>query len=68
MESPWYRREVGVFVRELGSNRVVFESHAVNDGPWLDPNAAFPAMFEAALQGFPNPPAGPRQVNIQLGS
>ena len=23
-------------------------------------------MFTAAMQGFPNPPAGPRQVNVQV--
>lgn len=67
MESPWYQREVSVIVRELTSNRVVFESHVSNDGPWLDNASVFPAMFEAALHGFPNPPPGPRRVNIQLG-
>jgi hypothetical protein len=36
-------------------------------GPWLDHNAVFAAMFEAALQGFPNPPAGPRRVAVQIG-
>lgn len=66
MESPWYQREVDVIVRELPSNRVVFESHAVNDGPWLDNSSVFPAMFEAALQGFPNPPPGPRRVDIHV--
>ncbi len=67
MESPWYHREVAVIIRELATNRVVFESHAVNDAPWMDDNSVFPAMFEAALQGFPQPPAGPRQVDIQIG-
>lgn len=66
MESPWYHREVGVIVREMSSNKVVFESTAVNDGPWTNSPAVFPAMFEAAMQGFPNPPAGPRQVNVQV--
>ncbi|MDB5871867.1 MAG: hypothetical protein JWQ07_1309 [Ramlibacter sp.] len=68
MESPWYHREVGVIVRELASNKVVFESQAANDGPWSSSAQVFPAMFEAALQGFPNPPAGPRTVNIQVSS
>lgn len=68
MESPWYRRQVHVIIRELPSHRVVFESHAGNDGPWLDDASVFPAMFDAALQGFPNPPAGPRRVNIHLGA
>lgn len=67
LESPWYHREVAVVVRELPSNRVVFESHASHDGPWLDNSAVFPAMFQAALQGFPNPPPGPRRVDIQVG-
>lgn len=66
MESPWFLREVTVVVRELPSNRTVFESRATNAGPSLDGNAVFSAMFEAALQGFPNPPAGPRRVDIQL--
>lgn len=67
MESPWYQREVAVIVREIADNRVVYESRASNDGPWLDTNTVLPAMFDAALQGFPNAPAGPRKVNIQLG-
>ena len=67
LESPWYHREVAVVVRELPSNRVVFESHASHDGPWLDNSTVFPAMFQAALQGFPNPPPGPRRVDIQVG-
>jgi hypothetical protein len=67
-EPSWYHREVDVIVRDLGTNRVVYESRAVNDGPYFDNARVFPAMFSAALQGFPNPPAGPRQVNIQIGS
>jgi hypothetical protein len=67
MEQPWYQREVGVVVRELASNKVVFESRAANDGPWLDNNSVLAAMFDAALQGFPNTPSGARRVNIQVG-
>ena len=66
-DSYWFHREVSVVVRELASNRVVYETHAVNDGPWLDNRSVLPAMFEAAMQGFPNPPAGPRRVDIQVG-
>lgn len=67
IEQPWRQREVGIVVREVSSGKVVFESRAVNDGPWLDENVALGAMFEAALQGFPNAPPGPRRVDIQLG-
>jgi hypothetical protein len=65
---PWYHREVNVIVRDLGANRVVFESRAVNDGPWRESTYVLPAMFQAAMQGFPNPPPGPRTVNIQLAT
>ncbi len=67
-EPPWYQREVRVIVRELASHKVVFESKAVNDGPWLEPAAVWPAMFQAALDGFPNAPPGPRRVQLQLGA
>lgn len=68
MDPPWYQREVHVVVRELAGNRVVFESRATNQGPYLDHRSVLPAMFQAALQGFPNPPQGPRRVDVQLGT
>ena len=67
-EPSWFHREVDVIVRDLGSNKVVYESRAVSDGPYFDPPKVFPAMFSAAMQGFPNPPAGPRVVNVQVPS
>jgi len=69
---PWlgepadYNRELTVVLRELASHSVVFESHARHDGRWSDTEAIIPAMLDAALQGFPNPPAGTRQVNIEI--
>lgn len=59
-------REVSLILRESASQTVVFESKASHDGPWSDSGAVFPAMLDAALQGFPNPPAGTRQVNIEI--
>lgn len=67
MEQPWFQREVTVVVRELASNKVVYETRAFNDGPWLDSPTVLGAMFDAALQGFPNAPPGPRRVNVQIG-
>lgn len=67
MESPWYQREVAVVVREVAGNRVVFESQAINAGPWSDNPTVLSAMFDAAMQGFPNPPAGPRRVDVKIG-
>lgn len=66
-EPSWYHREVNVLVRELASGKVVYETRAVNDGPWMDNSSVLPAMFQAALQGFPTPPQGPRRVDIQVG-
>lgn len=68
MEQPWYRREVGVVLRELASQKVVYESHAVSEGPWRDNPPALSAMFAAALQGFPAAPPGVRRVNIPVGA
>lgn len=64
--SPWYLREVSVVLRELPSNKVVYETRARNDGPYSADSAVLPVMFQAALQGFPNPPEGERRVNIEI--
>jgi hypothetical protein len=67
MQQPWFQREVGIVVRELPAGKVVYEAHAAGDGPWSDNTSVLPAMFEAGLQGFPNPPQGVRRVTIQVG-
>jgi hypothetical protein len=64
--NPWYVREVSVVLRELPSHRVVYETHARNEGPYATSGAVLPVMFQAALQGFPNPPAGERRVDIEI--
>lgn len=66
-DSYWFHREVTVVLRELATNRVVYETRAVNDGPLLDNRVVLPAMFDAAMQGFPTPPVGARRVDIQVG-
>jgi hypothetical protein len=69
---PWidarteYWREVGVILRDNSNQSVVFESRAAHDGPWADSAAILPAMLDAALQGFPNPPKGVRRVDIEI--
>lgn len=65
-ENPYYEREVSVVLRELPSNKVVYETRAQSQGPWTDNTAVLPVLFEAALQGFPNPPPGPRRVNVRV--
>jgi len=65
-ESPYYWRQVSLIIRDLGSAQVVYETHAAHDGPWSDSPAILSAMFEAALQGFPNPPQDVRHINIEI--
>lgn len=66
--NPWYTREVSVVLRELPGNQVVFETRAVNDGPYNSNGPVFGALFQAAMQGFPNPPAGVRRVDVVIPS
>ena len=65
-DSPYYLREITVVVREAASGRVVYETRAKHDGRWPDSRALWGAMVSAALRDFPQPPAGARQVNIEI--
>lgn len=65
-ERPFYKREVTVIMRDLLTNALAYETRAVHEGLWTDPAAVLPAMFEAALRGFPVPPAGPRRIDIEI--
>ena len=66
MEMPWYRREISLLMRRLSDGALVFESNARSDGYWADDEAVLPAMLEAALRDFPNPPQGLRRVLIEI--
>lgn len=61
-----YWREVRLVLRDQASQGVVYETRASHDGPWSDGEAIWPAMLDAALQGFPQPPAGARRVSIEI--
>lgn len=63
---PYFKRDLTVLVRDLGTNQVVYETRALHDGVWSDTLAVVPAMLDAALQGFPQPPPGTRRVNIEI--
>ncbi|MDD2843478.1 MAG: DUF4136 domain-containing protein [Rhodoferax sp.] len=60
-----YWRQVSLIMRNA-SGAVVFESHASHEGIWPDGEVVLAAMLDAALQGFPTPPAGVRRVNIEI--
>ena len=67
MEPPWYQREVAVIMRELPSNRVVYETRAFNDGPWLRRWLGLPGDVPGSLAGLPEPAARARGgSNIQV--
>ncbi len=65
-EPPLYIREVQLILRDSRSREVVYETRARHSGVWSDARALMPAMLDAALSGFPNPPTGPRRVNVQI--
>ena len=61
-----YRHEVSLLLRDLRNGQVVYETRAVHFGPWSDTLNILPALLDAALRDFPNPPAGPRKINIEI--
>ncbi len=66
MSPPYYQREVSVLLRDARSGSVVYETRAAHDGPWHDAPALWAALVQAALDGFPQPPSGPRRVVIDV--
>jgi hypothetical protein len=63
---PYFKRELSLLMRELSTGQIVFETRAVHDGVWSDTLAVLPAMLDAALTGFPQPPPGTRRVNVEI--
>jgi Domain of unknown function (DUF4136) len=65
---PYFIREVSLVLRDLAKNQVVYETRARHEGRWADSAAVLPAMLDAALQGFPTPPAGTRRVVVEISA
>lgn len=65
-EPPLYMRELSVVMRDSRNHAVQYETRARHSGIWSDGRAVWPAMLDAALNGFPNPPAGARRVNVEI--
>ena len=63
---PYYQRKVSLLIRHAGSQQVVYETHAAHEGRWNSTPELWSAMLDAALRDFPTPPAGVRQVNIDV--
>ena len=64
--SPYFHRDLTLLVRDLGSSQVVFETRASNDGVQNETPAVLSVMLDAALQGFPQPPPGPRRISVEI--
>ncbi|HEY9097015.1 MAG TPA: DUF4136 domain-containing protein [Hydrogenophaga sp.] len=65
-EMPYYQRRVAIVIRDSASGRVVYETSAAHDGRWNSTPELWRAMISAALEGFPSPPKGARQVNLDV--
>lgn len=61
-----YRIELSLLLRDLQSGLVVYEAQAVHDGPWSDTDQLLPALLDASLKDFPNPPAGVRRISSEV--
>jgi hypothetical protein len=64
--STSYRYEVSLVLRDLRNSQVVYETRVVHFGPWSDTRNILPVLFQVALKGFPNPPAGGQKINIEI--
>lgn len=62
--TPLHRRAVSLVMRDAAMQASVYETSAVHEDVWVADPAVFGILFDAALTGFPQPPAGPRQVRI----
>jgi hypothetical protein len=64
--TPLHRRAVSVVMRDAATQAVVYETSAVHEDVWVSDPAVYGVLLDAALQGFPQPPEGPRQVRLPL--
>lgn len=62
----WYRRELRLLMRRVADARVLYEVHVQHDGRWADTANVLPAMFQAALDGFPQPGQTVRRVVVEI--
>ena len=63
---PYYQRQLTLLMRDLSTQKIVFETHAYSGGVWADSAAVLPAMLDSALLGFPQPAPGFRRINVEI--
>ena len=66
LEPPWVTLEVRLLIRDRRDGRVLYETQAAHDRVGAIDEAVLPFVFEAALDGFPQPPKGRRVVTVPL--
>lgn len=66
LEPPWVTLEVRLLIRDRRDGRVLYETQAAHDRVGSVDEAVLPFVFEAALDGFPQPPKGRRVVTVPL--
>ena len=64
--TPLYRRVVNVVMRNARTQAIVYETAAVHEDVWVQDPAVYGVLLDAALNGFPVPPAGARVVRLPL--
>ena len=64
--TPVYTTDAGFVMRAVNGGQVLYETHARHSSMSALSEHAIAALFAAALQGFPTPPEGWRNVNIPL--
>lgn len=63
---PLYRRAVGVVMRDTQTQQVVYETRALHEDVWTDDPRIYGVLLQAALQNFPYPTQGERQVRLPM--
>jgi hypothetical protein len=58
-------REVALQLLDRATRQPLIEAHVRYESRYVD-DSVLPALYEAALQGFPNLPAGERRVTVSL--
>lgn len=66
LEPPWVTLELRLLIRDRRDGRVLYETQAAHDRVGALDESVLPYVFEAALDGFPQPPRGRRVVTVPL--
>ena len=59
-------RAVSIVMRDAQTQKIVYETSASYEEVWSNDALIFGVLFDAALTGFPQPPAGARQIRTEI--